>query len=117
MAYCFSCRREVPGTEGLACPVCGTTWGLQPASPDPNQRELFESIEVARVPDEISAMALRGFLLDAGVEAVVEDRSGSFYGNTLSGGQGYWGSVRVSKEQAEQAGRILEKFRKEFEGR
>jgi hypothetical protein len=95
------------------CPECKQ--GLVPSlQPDPNQGELFEIVELCKVPDEITGMALHSYLLDAGIQASLQDMHASFYGSVLSSLQGYWGAIIIPAEQEEKARKVLDRFWKEF---
>lgn len=112
------------------CPKCGYEYEQHIAQcadchvdlvgalpPDPNQVELFETIELCKVPDEVTAMALKSFLMDGGIEVGVRNMTASFYGTVLNGFQGNWGTLIVNKEQEAEAKRLYEAFKKEFYGK
>jgi hypothetical protein len=84
--------------------------------PDPNQGELFETIELYRLSDEIMGMALKSRLADAGLDATIQVMRASFYGSALDPAGGYWGKLLVAKDQEVPARKILAAFLKEFEG-
>ncbi len=114
MPFCPKCRYEYT-PEVKECPDCEEK--LVPSlGPDPNQGELFDTVVLYKVPDEITGLALRSFLLDAGIEAVLQDMQASFYGNVLTGMQGYWGKVIVTKEQESRAQELLAEFKRDFQG-
>jgi membrane protein YqaA with SNARE-associated domain len=79
--------------------------------------ELFETVEIYKIPDEITGMALSSFLADAGVEASVQPMEASFYGGALNVMLGYWGKLLVPRDQEVKARKQLEIFLREFHGR
>jgi hypothetical protein len=114
MPFCPKCRYEY-NPEVKECPDCGEKL-VASLGPDPNQGELFDTVVLYKVPDEITGLALRSFLLDAGIEAVLQDMQASFYGSVLTGMQGYWGKVIVAKEQESRARELLAEFKQDFPG-
>ena len=115
MPFCPQCRQEY-STGVNACPDCRVSLvGSLP--PHPDQIALFEMTEIYKIPDEITGMALRSFLADAGVEASIQPMEASFYGGTLNTLLGYWGKLLVPAEQATKARKQLEIFLREFHGR
>jgi len=115
MPFCPQCRREYE-TGVRTCSDCQTPL-VRNLPPDPNQIELFELVEIYKIPDEITAMALSSFLADAGLDASIQPMEASFYGGTLNTLLGYWGKLLVPAEQEPKARKQLEIFLKEFHGR
>ncbi len=114
MPFCPNCGTEyVPGVT--TCADCQVLL-VDHLPPDPNQGELFETVELCKVPDEITAMALKSFLLDGGVDVGIRNMTASFYGNVLNGVQGNWGAVIVDKAQEEKARKLYADFLREFHG-
>ncbi len=113
MPFCPQCRYEYhPGTE--QCPDCRVPL-VETLPPDPRQWEQFETVELCKVSDEMTGLALQAFLLDAGIGLNLRDMRASFYGNVLSGIQGYWGTAIVTKEDEPQARKLYAEFLKDFE--
>jgi hypothetical protein len=83
----------------------------------PDQGELFETAEICKVPDEITGLAIRSFLLENGIEAELRNLEASFFGNVLSNLQGFWGAVQVPKVKETEAKKLYAVFMKEFEGK
>ncbi|NTV52489.1 MAG: hypothetical protein HGA76_05705 [Candidatus Firestonebacteria bacterium] len=115
MLFCPQCRKEYEVGNRL-CPDCRVSL-VRNLPPDPNQLALFEMIEIYKIPDEITGMALSSFLADAGVQVSVQPMEASFYGGTLNTLLGYWGKLLVSAEHETKARKQLEIFLKEFHGK
>jgi hypothetical protein len=77
---------------------------------DPAQGELFERVEIAKIPDEITGLTLKTMLMDQGIEAELQDLQGSFYGSVLTSVQGYWGKLFVAKADESKARDIVRDF-------
>jgi len=115
MPFCPKCGYAY-NADVRVCPDCDEQ--LVSALPlDPNQGELFETVELCKVPDEITGMALHSFLLEAGIDANLQDMRASFYGNVLSGIQGFWGKIIVAKQDEEKAREVYEAFQMDFHGK
>lgn len=115
MPFCPKCGVDYE-SDATRCTDCHVEL-IDTIPPDPNQGELFETKELCKVPDEITAMALKSFLMDSGIEVGIRNMSASFYGNVLDDFQGYWGTIIVPQEQAEDARRLYENFKQEFYGK
>jgi hypothetical protein len=115
MPFCPQCQREFEDGIKL-CPECRVSL-VRNLPPDPNQMALFEMVEIYKIPDEITGMALSSFLADAGVDASIQPMEASFYGGTLNTLLGYWGKLLVPVEQEAKSRKQLEIFLKEFHGR
>lgn len=114
MPYCPKCGYEY--NEGVElCHDCQVAL-VASLPPDPNQGELFETKELCKVPDEITAMALKSYLMDNDIEVGVREMRASFYGDVLNGMQGYWGTIIVPLEQEEKAQKLYQAFQQEFYG-
>lgn len=111
---CPRCHQSVTGQTGR-CPACGAS--LEPEAGQNPQGELFEMVDIYKIPDEITGLAIRSFLADHGIDAVLQDMQASFYAGTLNMFLGYWGKLLVPKEQEEQARGLLEDFLRDFQGR
>jgi membrane protein YqaA with SNARE-associated domain len=79
--------------------------------------ELFEMVEIYKIPDEITGMALNSFLVDAGIEASIQPMEASFYGGALNVMLGYWGKLLVPRDEETKARKLLETFIREFHGK
>lgn len=111
MPHCPKCFARYAENEKV-CPECRVPLvGSLP--PDPNQGELFEAVEIWQIPDEITALAVKSFMADAGVNVSVRELRASFYGNTLDPLTG-WGRLVVEKHQEAKARQLLEQFLREF---
>jgi len=116
MPFCPKCYTEYP-PEVSACPECQLKL-IKSLPPDPNQGVLFEIVELCKISDEITAMALRSFLADGGIDATVQEMQASFYGSVLNpGNEGYWGKLLVDRHQEAKARRLLDAFQREFQTR
>ena len=115
MPFCPQCSREF-GTGVLNCPDCHAAL-LRTRPLDPNQMEMFEMVEIYKIPDEITGMALSSFLADAGVQASIQPMEASFYGGALNVMLGYWGKLLVEREDEAKARKFLEDFLRDFHTR
>ena len=109
MTRCLKCNQDFSQAGG--CPHCVATKSF------PEKCEFFATAELCKVTDEIMGMAIKSFLLDRGVESILRDMHGSFYGGVLTNLQGYWGSIMVDQADEEKAKKLYQVFQKEFQGR
>ncbi len=115
MAFCPKCFTEY-ASEVNQCSDCQEKL-VKALPPDPNQMDLFEMVEIYKIPDEITAMALNSFMVDAGIEAHVQCMDASFYGGALNVMLGYWGKLLVPRDSETKARKLLEAFVREFHGK
>jgi len=108
MPFCPKCFLDfLP--DACACPFCNESL-IYPVSNDPERHRPYDIVEIYRAPDEMTGIAVRDFLEQAGIPAVLQDMHASFYSNVLDRIQGYWGKVLVLREQEMQARKLLEDF-------
>lgn len=74
-------------------------------------------VDIFKVPDEITGLAVRSFMAGNGVDAVLQNMQASFYAGTLNLVLGYWGKLLVPKEQETKARGLLEEFLRDFQGK
>ncbi|MCK5243309.1 hypothetical protein KAR34_12750 [bacterium] len=115
MPYCPKCGYEYQ-PDINTCPDCNEQL-VAFLPPDPNQGELFETVQLCKVPDEITGMALQSLLRDAGIDANLRDMRASFYGSVLSNMQGFWGTIIVYKKDEKKAQKLYATFQKDFQGK
>ncbi len=107
MPICPRCRRTY-AAEWSGCPHCfPEVQGKDSAEDSETARAI---VEIYRVPDEITGISAQAFLRSEGIPALLLDMRASFYGNVLSGIQGFWGKLLVLKDQEEAARRLLAVF-------
>jgi hypothetical protein len=101
MAVCLNCGYEyLPGIK--RCPDCGAE--LAPAFPEPIKEPL------ARVwdsPDEITAIAVKAALDDAGIPVVEQVHRAWAYDGIDLGLRGTYSTFLVPESRAEQAGQLI----------
>lgn len=101
MAVCLKCGYEyLPGLD--RCPDCGAE--LAPAFPEPIKEPL------ARVwdsPDEITSIAAKAALDDAGIPVVEQVHRAWAYDGIDLGLRGTYSTFLVPESQAEQAGNVI----------
>jgi hypothetical protein len=115
MSFCPKCGYEYKPEINL-CPDCKEKL-VTSLPPDPNQVELFETVQLCKVPDEITGMALQSFLIEAGIDTNLRDMRASFYATVLSNMQGYWGTIIVAKKDEKKAKELYAAFQKDFQGK
>ncbi|MBN1595554.1 hypothetical protein JW933_06475 [candidate division FCPU426 bacterium] len=110
MPFCPKCGYEYRPSMSR-CPDCDET--LVAALP-PDQGGLIETVELCKVPDEVTGMAVQAYLLEAGIDANLRDMRASFYANVLANMQGYWGTIIIAKTDEQKARQIYKEFQNAF---
>ena len=66
------------------------------------------TVAVYAAPDAITAELVRGALEAQGIPAVIGEQVSDALGGPLEVGEGYWGEIRVSPQDADRAREVLQ---------
>ncbi|MBI2843574.1 MAG: DUF2007 domain-containing protein [Armatimonadetes bacterium] len=70
----------------------------------------FRLAPVYRAPNENIAQIVRGILESAGIQVILKSMQIPWYDGVMTMGEGYWGDLLVSEDEADRAREIIRAY-------